>query len=142
MSFNRLKYDTCAYKHELSESVGTLNWILDPNRFENCNKCRMEFGLVGGTNVSHISGNLVDLESDLMGTTRLNTKCPTLQYLNPCPTGDMNTCQPRQILIRSTPNTQGRVIDTTPRHLSSCQMIRYKPVPLPAPMEPVRCNYY
>ena len=34
MSFNRLKYDTCAYQHDVSESVGTLNWILDSNRFE------------------------------------------------------------------------------------------------------------
>jgi len=142
MSFNRLKYDTCAYKHELAESVGTLSWILDPNRYENCGKCRMEFGIVGGTAVSQASGNLVDVESDLMGTTRLQTKCPTLQYINPCPTSNMNECQPRKILIRSTPNTQGRVVDLTPKHLSSCQMIRYKPVPLPPPMEPVRCNYY
>ena len=142
MSFNRLKYDTCAYQHDVSESVGTLNWILDSNRFENCNKCRVEFGIIGGTNVSHAKGNLVDLESDLMGTTRLQSKCPTLKYLNPCPKGDMNSCQPDKIVIRSTPNTKGRVVELEPQHLSSCQMFRYKPVPLPPPMEPVKCNYY
>lgn len=143
MSFNRLSYDTCAYRHDLAESVGTLSWILDPNRFENCNKCRIEFGIVGGTNVSHVQGNLVDLESDLKGTTRLNTKCPTLQYLNPCPnSSSMNTCQPKQIVIRNTPTTQGRVINTNMINLPSCQMFRYKPIPLPPPMEPVKCRYY
>jgi hypothetical protein len=142
MSFNRLKYDTCAYKHDLAESVGTLGWILDSNRYENCGKCRIEFGVVGGTNVSHAKGNLVDVESDLMGTTRLQSKCPTLQYLNPCPQGNMNECKQQKIVIRNTPNTQGRVVDLTPQHLSSCQMFRYKPVPLPPPMEPVKCNYY
>ena len=142
MSFNRLTYDTCAYRHDLAESVGTLSWILDPNRYENANKCRIEFGVVGGTNVSHVQGNLVDVESDLKGTTRLNSKCPTLQYLNPCPTGTMNSCQPKQIVIRNTPSTTGRVINTNMVHLPNCQMFRYKPVPLPPAMEPVKCRYY
>jgi hypothetical protein len=135
MSFNRLRYDTCAYQQELTESVGTLAYVLDPNRFENCNKCRMEFGIVGGTAVSHAKGNLVDLESDLRGTTRLQSKCPTLKYQNPCPEGNMTTCQPKEIVIRANPSNSGRVIDTTPQHLSACQMIRYKPIPL-APSAP------
>tara|TARA_B100000575_G_scaffold272996_1_gene255556 strand:- start:414 stop:842 length:429 start_codon:yes stop_codon:yes gene_type:complete len=142
MSFNRLTYDTCAYKHNLAESVGTLAWVLDPSRFENCNKCRIEFGTVGGTNVSHVKGNLVDLETELRGTTKLASKCPTLKYQNPCPTGDMTTCQPSEIVIRGNPSNQGRVIDTAPQHLKSCQMFRYKPTPLPPPMEQVRCNFY
>ena len=103
MSFNRLQYDNCAYTHQLHESVGTLAYILDPSRYENCNKCRMEFGLVGGTNVSHIKGNLVDLETDLKGITRLATKCPTKKYLNPCPSEDMTTCQPDHIKINAKP---------------------------------------
>ena len=107
MSSNRLIYDTCAYKHSLAESVGTLGWVLDPSRFENCNKCRIEFGVVGGTNVSHAKGNLVDLETELRGTTKLASKCPTLKYQNPCPTGDMTTCQPQQIVIKGNPSNQG-----------------------------------
>ena len=103
MSFNRLQYDNCAYTHQLHESVGTLAYILDPSRYENCNKCRMEFGLVGGTNVSHIKGNLVDLETDLKGITRLATKCPTKKYLNPCPNEDMTTCHPDHIKINAKP---------------------------------------
>lgn len=131
MSFNRLRYDTCAYRHNLAESVGTLDYILDPSRYENANKCRIGYGIVGGTAVSHIKGNLVDLESDLYGITRLTTKCPSLDYQNPCPSGDMNTCKPGNIIIRNTPTTLGRVIDTTPMHLRECNMFRYQPIPMP-----------
>lgn len=142
MSFNRLRYDNCSYQHELSESVGTLAYMLDPSRYENCNKCRPELGLVGGTNVSHVSGNLVDLESDLMGVTRLASKCPQLKYQNPCPKGEMNQCHPEPIVIKQTPNKKGRVVDTTMKHLPPCQFIRYKSIPLPPPMEQVKCNYF
>jgi len=141
MSFNRLRYDNCAYQHQLSESVGTLSYVLDPMRFEHCNKCRVELGVVGGTNVSHVKGNLVDLETELRGTTRLQSKCPSLQYQNPCPTGTMNKCQPQNIVIRANPANQGRVIDTSMQHLKPCQMVRYKSIHLPPPMEPVHCKY-
>lgn len=139
MSFNRLRYDNCAYSQELNESVGTLSYILDPSKYENCNKCRMELGIIGGTNVSHIKGNLVDLETDLRGTTRMATKCPTKKYQNPCPSGDMTTCQPNNIVIKGNGCNQPRVIDTSMQHLNSCQMIRYKPVPMEPQMPPVLC---
>ena len=131
MSFTKLSYDTCAYKNELAQSVGTLGWVLDPSRFENYSKSRIEFGIVGGNDVSLIKGNMIDLESDLYGITRLQSKCPQLKYLSPCPTGNMNSCQPQQIIIKGNPSNMGRVIDTTPMHLRSSQMFRYTPIPLP-----------
>ena len=67
MSSNRLIYDTCAYKAEITQSSNTLNYVLDPMKYENCKKCRMELGIVGGNEVSQIKGNLVDLENDLRG---------------------------------------------------------------------------
>ena len=36
---------------------GPLAYNLDPVRYENCNKCRMDLGVIGGTGVSHIRGN-------------------------------------------------------------------------------------
>ena len=68
MSSNRLMYDTCAYKKTLDESTGTLAYVLNPMKYENCNKCRMELGILGGPSVSQIKGNLVDLENDLRGS--------------------------------------------------------------------------
>ena len=140
MSFTKLSYDTCAYKNELAQSVGTLGWVIDPSRFENYSKSRIEFGIVGGNDVSLIKGNMIDLESDLYGITRLQSKCPQLKYLSPCPTGNMNSCQPQQIIIKGNPSNMGRVIDTTPMHLRSSQMFRYTPIPLPQGIQMPRCK--
>ena len=52
MSSNRLMYDTCEYKTRLNESVQPLNYMLDPMRYETCNKWRMELGIIGGSSVS------------------------------------------------------------------------------------------
>ena len=82
MSSNRLMYDTCAYKHELSQSVGPLEYVLNPMKYENCNKCRMELGLVGGAAVSHVKGNLVDLETVLRGTAIPLSRCSNPKNLN------------------------------------------------------------
>ena len=38
MSYNRLRYDQCAYKSELDQSVGPLEYILNPMKYENCQK--------------------------------------------------------------------------------------------------------
>jgi len=139
MSWNRLSSDTCSYRNELAQSVGSLGWVLDSSRFENNSKCRMAHGIVGGNDVSIIKGNMVDLESDLKGVTRLSSKCPTLQYMNPCPQGSMNACQPRQVVIRGNPSNVGRVVDTQPLHLKECQMFRYTPVPVPASIRMPKC---
>ena len=84
MSSNRLIYDTCAYKKTLDQSVGPLSYVLNPIKYENYGKCRMELGLVGGTAVSQIKGNLVDLENDLRGTTRSASLCPSKHYVPNC----------------------------------------------------------
>jgi hypothetical protein len=127
MSSNKLKYDNCQFMSELNQSMSTANWILDSNRFENNTKCFNQFGLLGGTTVSHAKGNIIDIESDLMGTTRLNSKCPTNKYLNPCPqSSTLNACQPKQIIIQQTPNQQRRVVNLQPVHLKQCQMVNYQ----------------
>ena len=140
MSWNRLSADTCSYKNELAQSVGSLGWVLDESRFTNNNNSRIEFGIVAGNDVSIIRGNLTDLESELKGQTRLQSKCATLQYLNPCPQGSMNSCQPSQIVIRGNPSNTGRIIDTTPLHLRSSQMFRYTPTALPQGIQMPRCR--
>ena len=138
MSSNRLSYDTCAYKKELDQSTSPLSYNLNPIKFENCSKCRMELGVVGGTAVSHIKGNLVDLENDLRGQTRQASLCPAQHYHPSCnnPT-DCN--QPNQLQTNSTSCSPGTTIDTTLVHLPPCQMVRYKPVPLPDPLKLDSC---
>ena len=139
MSSNRLMYDTCAYRKNIDQSVGPLSYQLNPMKYENCSKCRMELGIVGGTAVSQIKGNLVDLENDLRGQTRSASQCPSKHYQPSCPDKIGDSCQPSQIQIQGNACNAPRTIDTTLLHLPPCQMIRYKPVPLPPPMNIQTC---
>jgi hypothetical protein len=117
MSFNRTTYDICSYKQDLQSNVSTLSYLLSPFRYEHTNKCRHQLGFIGGTAVSHIQGNLVDLDSELRGQTRIVSKCSTNQYV---PTSD-------GIIT----NDKTAPIDTTMLHLPACQSIMYREVPLP-----------
>lgn len=132
MSMNRMMYDACAYNSELHQSTAPLSYVLDPVRYENCNKCRMELGIVGGTAVSHVAGNLVDLENDLRGQNRPNTHCPSYKYIPPT----TNVLQGKEY-IKPVEHPQ---IDTSLRHLPACQMINYGSVPNPPPFEQYSCG--
>lgn len=141
MSSNRLIYDTCAYKKELDQSTGPLSYTLNPIKYENCNQCRMELGIVGGTAVSQIKGNIVDLENDLRGQSRSASLCPSKHYQPGCGPDRIGTeCQPAQIVTQGNSCSPGTTIDTRLQHLRPCQMIRYKPVPLPPPMKIQTCS--
>ena len=122
MSFNRLSYDTCEYRKTLDQSVSPLSYILNPMKYENCNKCRMELGIVGGSTVSQIAGDLVLLESDLRGQTRPASKCPSMLY-------QPNYSDTLYIAGNGCKNPQE--VNLTKLHLPPCQMITYRPVPLP-----------
>lgn len=121
MSFNHISDDHCTYSRRLKENVTILDYTLSPYRFEHKDKCRHSLGLVGGAAVSHIAGNLVDLESDLRGQTRFVTKCIDHQH---------KPIEPGQRIH----NDKTEPIDTTLKHLPACQMISYKSVPLPPSM--------
>ena len=139
MSSNRLIYDTCAYKKELDQSTGPLSYLLNPMKYENCSQCRMELGIVGGTAVSQIKGNIVDLENDLRGQTRSASNCPNKHYQPSCPTAIGDECQPKQLQVQGNGCNGPFIINTELQHLRPCQMIRYKPVPLPPPMRIQTC---
>ena len=141
MSSNNLMYDTCESQQRINESAGPLEYMLSLDRYENKSKCRTQLGLVGGANVSHIVGDLVDLETDLFGITREASLCPAKKYLNKCAVSDdLNNCHPSNIHIEGNPSTHERDINTNMVHLPNCQMIRYKPVPLPEPLDVHSCD--
>jgi hypothetical protein len=132
MSSNRLSYDSCAYKKALQQSTSPLDYMLYTGKYDNCAKCRIEFGTVGGNGVSLFSGNLVDLESDLRGQTRLNSLCPSSHYKPEC-----NNCDNKMNGIPcSSSNCKPKLM-----HQPSCQMQYYPKVPLATPNNPSRCNY-
>lgn len=114
MSANRLSYDECSYKHVLKQNTSQLEYTLDPIAYEHTEKCRMEFGIVGGNNVSQIKGNLVDLENELRGQRHPVTKCSQFKYL---PSENNIIHSKEYIKPVEHPN-----IDTNKLHLDSCQL--------------------
>lgn len=121
MSFTRVIYDDCAYGTRLNENQNVLHYNLDTNKFYNCNQSRIDFGLLGGNQISQTTENLVDLESDLRNQTRLYSRCPTRKYRPTCdvaqcsnyngyPCGDPK-CQPNMIHMK-----ENTLIDYRPRY--------------------------
>ena len=81
MSSNRLMYDACSYDTKVKTSMGPFQYATYSGKFENSNKCTLDRAVVTGNFVSQYSGNMVDLESDLRGQTRLASKCPSRKYM-------------------------------------------------------------
>ena len=133
MSFTRTKTDPCNYSQELEGNVSYVSYLLDSVKYDSCNKCRPELGLVGGTAVSHVSGNLVDLESNLFGIDRDASRCPSTKYT---PRADQIVQGSQFIKPVCRPS-----IDTTMKHLKPCQMFDYAPyTPHPPPMNLFKCG--
>jgi hypothetical protein len=133
MSSNRLSYDKCAYQKDLQQSTDPLNYMMYTGKYENCAKCRIEFGVVGGNGVSLFSGNLVDLESDLRGQTRQASLCPSTFYTPNC---DKNCNNKMNGLPCSASQCKPKMM-----HQPSCQMQNYPKVPMPLPNKPSTCDY-
>jgi hypothetical protein len=81
MSFNRLNFDSCAYKHRLNESIGPGEYMLDTNNF--CEPCFVSApGVVTqGYGAAICPQHLIDVDSELLGITRKASDCPGKHYL-------------------------------------------------------------
>ena len=128
-----------------------------PQKFYHPNAGRNALGLVGGNDVSLITGNMVDLESDLRNITRDLSKAPAKQYQPSCALGvstsdptslaafgstsradgrhDLGGCPawPKQLVFQERATGKIRTVDTAPRHLPTIQMMSYPGVPRPEP---------
>ena len=83
MSFNRLNYDTCSYKHVLRESIGPGEYQLGTPAIS-CDPCfpkdpayRLQRS---GVSVSS-KEPLIDIDSELMNITRTSSNCPSKKFL-------------------------------------------------------------
>lgn len=118
MSSNRLSYDDCSYKASLKQSVSPVNYTLDSSMYEHENKCRMELGIIGGTNVSHNKSALVDIENELRGQVFPATRCPEFKY-DPTKPGNKEYIK----------CSSHKPISDSKEHLKSCQMFSFPSVP-------------
>jgi hypothetical protein len=85
---------------------------------------------VGGTAVSHVTGNLVDLESNLIGIDREASKCPAMRYIP-----QVNQASGADYYRPVCTNK----VDTHMKHLQPCQLFQTRGVPHPPPMKPYTC---
>ena len=75
MSFNHLKYDTCAYATTIKESTEPLEYWLYKGKYETCSPCK------NGDFTNNIDFSIrMDVENELFGLTRLGSDCPSLKY--------------------------------------------------------------
>lgn len=138
-SWNRIgSTDMATVRDE--QSRGMFSYTQMPVKFEHPKKCRNALGLVGGAEISNISGNIVDLESDLMGITRVQSKCIAKQYIPACPLGG-NECPDTPPTFTITDKATGRVssVNTTPRNLPTCQYTTFPGVPTPEKLNGGTC---
>lgn len=126
MAFTRQLYGTCATKKRTEESTGVLSYLMDPNKYYNCNPCRIELGTVGGNNVSLYDGNMVDLDSELSGRTRVNTHCPSGKFLpgTVVQSKDQFSCGPGDVDGLPCQSKDEKLV-----HLPPCNIVQYKPRP-------------
>lgn len=68
---------------DIKQSLMINDYILDTTKFENNNKGRVEFGILGGPTTSHVKSNMIDVENDLFGITRDYTRCSSYKYVPP-----------------------------------------------------------
>ena len=132
-------------------------YTMIPQKFYHPNAGRNAIGLVGGNDVSIITGNMVDLESDLRNITRDLTRLPSRQYQPACPLGsgsgrDSGSSSPAdmpglapissnggcpawpdRLVFRERASGKVVSVSTTPRHLPTVQMTSYPGVPAPEP---------
>lgn len=121
-------------------------YTMIPQKFYHPNAGRHALGIVGGNDVSLITGNMVDLESDLRNITRDLSKAPAKQYYPSCALGvsssdptplasitDACPAWPKQIVFQERATGKVRTVNTTPRHLPTIQMMSYPGVPRPEP---------
>lgn len=123
-----------------AQSAGMFAYTQMPTKFENPNKARNALGLVGGSEVSNISGNLVDLESDLLGITRVQSKCIARQYKPACPLGGPGCPDtPPSFTFRDKSTGEVRAVNTTPRDLPTVQYTTFPGVGTPQTLNSGTC---
>jgi hypothetical protein len=128
MSWNRLGVDTCYYAQKLTQNVSQLSYVMDTAKYQHCTPCRSELGLVGGNNVTKVTGNLVDLESHLFNIDKELSRCASTRYLP----GEMHGKAVHKTVCY-------REIDTTPKHLKHCQFFTYPATQNAPPMDLSKC---
>lgn len=136
---------------KMSDIVAGGNTMI-PQKYYHTNASRNALGLVGGNEVSQVSGNLVDLESDLRGITRDLSQAPARKYQPSCALGSAGSepaaanslaaftggpcaAWPKKLVFAERGTGKVVTVSTEPRHLPTTQYVSYPGVPMPEPFK-------
>lgn len=83
MSFSRLNFDSDTYVTKLNESIGPGNYMVETPRMGCSSECTF---YAPGINLDRFDDgmcekNLIDVDSELLGITRKDSRCPGKKYL-------------------------------------------------------------
>ncbi len=122
------------------QSRGMFSYTQMPLKFEHPKQCRHALGLVGGSEVSNIGGSIVDLESDLLGITRAQSRCTGKQYTPSCPLGGPG-CPDMPAPFSFADKATGAIttVDTSRRDLPTCQFMTFPGIGAPKPFTVSAC---
>jgi len=119
MSFNRLPYDTCAYKQVLAETIGPGVYQINrpPVSCEPCFPDDPQIRLQSrGASVSKTT-SLIDIDSEMLGITRKNSRCPENKYLSD---GQASHNCGAQTGVGATKCNSSVCLDYNPIHFKNC----------------------
>ena len=118
-------------KHPFERSENPQRYSETPYAYVHKEPARHMLGLIGGNAVSLPQGNIVDVESELLGLNFPLTHCPGRQYQAP----------PLRQSMLYRKSTKGSVsINVAPRHLPEIQMWPYQATFAPIPMKVTQCG--
>lgn len=124
-------------------SATVFGYVQAPEAWEHPQRCRATLGLVSGRPASVVKGNLVDVESDLRGITRTQTKCPAGQYAPACALGGAAPCPDNDasgLSFRERATGATVRVSTAPVHPPACSPWSYAKPGTPAPLTNSVCN--
>jgi hypothetical protein len=82
MSFSRLPYDECSYKHYLKETTSTGDYMINVPR-NDCDGCFFPSPHIRMSRYGNAvcTKEAIDVDSELMGLTRKQSRCPKEKYI-------------------------------------------------------------
>lgn len=79
-SFNRLRYDKCAYEKEVAQSTGPFGYQMYSGKYENCQKCVIN----DNNNWKPFDNEIIERENELRGISRKASNCAQFKYNPSC----------------------------------------------------------
>lgn len=111
MSFTKNRYDSCFMNQQAQSNKSIFDYVVDKSMYKNENECNNYTAPFLTYIPSGVTSKNVDIENDLKGMTRLNTKCINCKF-----TPDEEELQLPQI------QTNKKLYDQFPNNKSECDM--------------------